>query len=428
MSSEDQDVSGDSDLDSEKKSSLDEGEDEMENQAGPSTSNGANFKNPDASAKDESSEGSGDDDSDDDDDDDDSDDSEDSDESDDGEEERDDENRFLPEVKLPKTITCDESVMSLQFHPKGNMLAAGLIDGSITLYSYSAEEPNEELMFEEVHKKACRAIAFSEDGKSVFSVSKDKSISKLDVATASVELSLEKAHEDPIYCLAVVDENLVATGDDDGHLKVWDLRTQKAIMEMKENEEFISSLIVGKDKKILLSTSGDGTLCAFNVRRRRFDLQSEHVNSELLCANIIKKGQKVVCGASDGALNIFNWNEFGNISDRFPGHSSSIDCCVPVTENIICTGCIDGTIRAVHMLPNRFLGIVGEHEELPVESMTVSFDSKYLASCALEDKIRFWGVEHLQKTNVDPRGKAGKNDASKRLTGSGKEDNFFADL
>ncbi|XP_063955213.1 WD repeat-containing protein 55-like [Lytechinus pictus] len=250
MSSEDQDISGDSDLESEKKSSLDEGEDEMENQAEPSTSNGTNFKNPDASAKgDESSEASGDDD-----DDDDSDDSDDSDESDDGDEERDDENRFLPEVKLPKTITCDESVMSLKFHPKGNMLAAGLMDGSITLYSYSAEEPNEELMFEEVHKKACRAIAFSEDGKSIFSVSKDKSVSKLDVATASVELSLEMAHEAPIYCLAVVDENLVATGDDDGHLKVWDLRTQKAIMEMKENEEFISSLVVGKDKKILLAT------------------------------------------------------------------------------------------------------------------------------------------------------------------------------
>eukprot|EP00057_Strongylocentrotus_purpuratus_P003868 XP_003727551.1 PREDICTED: WD repeat-containing protein 55 isoform X3 [Strongylocentrotus purpuratus] len=425
MSSEEQDASGDSDSE---KSSLDEGE--MENEAGPSTSTGSAGTNLDVTAKngDESPGASSDDEDDDDSNDDSDDDSDDSDDSYEEDEEKEDENRFLPEVKLPKTITCDESVMSLQFHPKGNMLATGLMDGSITMYSYSAEEPNEELMFEEVHKKACRALAFSEDGKSIFSVSKDKSVRKLDIASATVELSLEKAHEVPIYCLAVIDENMVATGDDDGYLKVWDLRTQKAIMEMKENEEFISSLVVGKDKKILLATSGDGTMSAFNVRRRRFDLQSEHVNSELLCASLVKKGQKVVCGASDGALNIFNWNEFGNISDRFPGHASSIDCCVPVTENVICTGCLDGTIRAVHMLPNRFLGIVGEHEGLPVESMTVSFDSKYLASCALEEKIRFWGVEHLQKTNVDPRGKAGKNDSSKRLTETGRQENFFSDL
>ncbi|XP_072170807.1 WD repeat-containing protein 55-like isoform X2 [Diadema setosum] len=370
---------------------------------------------------------------DDDEDDDDSDDSDDSssDDSDDDDADSDDEadeNRFLPEVKLPKTITCEESVTCLKFHPKGNMLAAGLIDGSINIYSYSAEEPNEELLLEEVHQKACRALAFSDDGQSIFSVSKDKSVSKLDIASGKVGQCIEKGHEHPIYCLALVDENLIATGDDDGHLKVWDMRTPRAVMEMRENEEFISSLTVGRDKKILLATSGDGTLSSFNVRRRRFDLQSEHVNSELLSSALVKKGQKVICGASDGALNIFNWGEFGNISDRFPGHHSSIDCCVPVTDNILCTGCIDGTIRAVHVLPNRFLGIVGDHNDLPVESMAVSFDSAYLASCALEEKIRFWGVEHLKKTSVDPRGKAGKHDASRRLTESGKDDNFFSDL
>ena len=80
------------------------------------------------------------------------------------------------------------------------------------------------------------------------------------------------------------------------------------------------------------------------------------------------------------------------------------------------------------MLPNRFIGIVGDHQELPVESLAVSFDSRFLASCALEENIKFWGVEHLKTTNVDPRGKAGKNDASKRLTEAGKHDSFFSDL
>ena len=42
----------------------------------------------------------------------------------------------------------------------------------------------------------------------------------MDIASAQVESSIDKAHEVPIYSLAVVDENLVATGDDDGHLKV----------------------------------------------------------------------------------------------------------------------------------------------------------------------------------------------------------------
>ena len=55
----------------------------------------------------------------------------------------------------------------------------------------------------------------------------------------------------------------------------------------------------------------------------------------------------MVCGTGEGTLNIFNWGEWGNISDRFPGHPMSIDCIVPLTPDIICTGSMDGVIRYV---------------------------------------------------------------------------------
>ena len=63
-----------------------------------------------------------------------------------------------------------------------------------------------------------------------------------------------------------------------------------------------------------------------------------------------KREGKVVCGTGDGVLNIFNWGEWGNISDRFPGHPMSVDCMVQVTEDIICTGSIDGIIRLVFLV------------------------------------------------------------------------------
>ena len=55
----------------------------------------------------------------------------------------------------------------------------------------------------------------------------------------------------------------------------------------------------------------------------------------------------MVCGTGEGTLNIFNWGEWGNISDRFPGHPMSIDCIVPLTQDIVCTGSMDGVIRSV---------------------------------------------------------------------------------
>lgn len=60
---------------------------------------------------------------------------------------------------------------------------------------------------------------------------------------------------------------------------------------------------------------------------------------------LFQGGRKLVCGTGEGALNIFTWGEWGDISDRFPGHPQSVDACVAVSDNIVCTGSMDGIIR-----------------------------------------------------------------------------------
>lgn len=54
-----------------------------------------------------------------------------------------------------------------------------------------------------------------------------------------------------------------------------------------------------------------------------------------------------MCGTGEGVLNIFNWGEWGNISDRFPGHPMSVDCLQSVGDTVVCTGSSDGLVRCV---------------------------------------------------------------------------------
>ena len=61
-------------------------------------------------------------------------------------------------------------------------------------------------------------------------------------------------YSSPLYSLLVVDNNVVATGDDDGHLKVWDMRQNKSVMEVKENDEFISDMVMDNTNRYLLAT------------------------------------------------------------------------------------------------------------------------------------------------------------------------------
>lgn len=53
----------------------------------------------------------------------------------------------------------------------------------------------------------------------------------------------------------------------------------------------------------------------------------------------------MACGSSEGTIYLFNWGGFGATSDRFALMAESIDCMVPITESVVCTGGTDGIIR-----------------------------------------------------------------------------------
>ncbi|XP_046550090.1 WD repeat-containing protein 55-like [Haliotis rubra] len=94
---------------------------------------------------------------------------------------------------------------------------------------------------------------------------------------------------------------------------------------------------------------------------------------------------------------------------------------------ILCSGSIDCIIRAVNILPNRFVGVVGEHENFPVEGLCLSHDKTLLASCSHDQKVKFWNIEGLENIKFNERKKAKKSNKNKRLNSS-KQDNFFSGL
>ncbi|XP_014791044.1 WD repeat-containing protein 55 isoform X2 [Octopus bimaculoides] len=325
----------------------------------------------------------------------------------------------------PKAISLSDVVVDVCFNPVKDVIAAAHIGGDVSLHSYSVEGDNQDLLLLEHHKKSCRCIQFSSDGNILYSGSKDKSVAAVDMNTGAVTWHKKTAHESAIYSLLLLGDHFLASGDDDGTVKVWDLRAKEASMELKCCEEFISGMSIDDAHKILLAASGEGTLTALNVRRKRLELQSELFDSELLSVAIIKNGRKVVCGTGEGVLNLFNWSEFGNLCDRFPGHPMSIDCICPISEDIICTGSLDGAVRAVHILPNRFLGVLGRHADFPVENLSLSRDKKFLASCSHDQTVKFWNLDILSDVEVNIQEKAKK---SSRMNPLNKEDNFFADF
>ncbi|XP_058979318.1 WD repeat-containing protein 55 homolog isoform X2 [Musca domestica] len=317
------------------------------------------------------------------------------------EDEEDDETvkAIIAAIKKPRSsppeIKLEDFVTDICFHPLRDIIAIATITGDVALYEYS-NEGNKHLRTIEVHAKACRDVEFSTDGLNVLTCSKDKSIMITDMETEKLKKFYESAHEEPINKLHVIDENLFATGDDGGTVKLWDLRTKNEIFALKEVEDYVTQMLTNEAGKLLLVTSGDGYLTTLNIGARKLYVQSEPYEEELTCMGTYRGDSKLVVGTSKGNLYTFNWGQFGYHSDKFPGVKSSMSEMIPITDRIACVAGEEGIIRAVHIAPFRNLGIVGQHS-MPIESLDVSNSGELIASSSHNNDVRFWNVKYFEE-------------------------------
>lgn len=294
----------------------------------------------------------------------------------------------------PPEIKLDDFVTDICFHPERDIIALATITGDVALYEYS-NDGNTLLRTIEVHAKACRDVEFTEDGRNILTCSKDKSIMVTDMETEKLKKFYESAHDEAINKLHVIDENLFATGDDSGTVKLWDLRTKNEIFALKEVEDYITQLLTNEQGKLLLVTSGDGYLTTLNIGARKLYVQSEPYEEELTCMGVYRGDSKLVVGTSKGNLYTYNWGQFGYHCDKFP-HKSPMCEMIPITDRIACVAGEEGIIRAVHIAPFRNLGVVGQHS-MPIESMDINHSGELIASSSHNNDVRFWHVKYFEE-------------------------------
>ncbi|KAN0009870.1 hypothetical protein ACTFIU_007180 [Dictyostelium citrinum] len=288
----------------------------------------------------------------------------------------------------PNDISFNTIPFSLNFHPTEDLLVVSDAEGRVKLFKYSLDE-NEVKLSLRPHQSGCRQANFSSDGKYIFTASSDCSMKVIDINTGSILYTREEAHDYSINCL-VSKEFMVFTGDDEGTIKVWDMRQQNIVCEFQEHGDFISDITTIDDRHIA-ATSGDGGVSIYNFVRKSMDDISEKSDNELLSCLSLDNDQKLVCGSQDGSILIYDRNNLENVK-KFAGHPQSVDALVKVNNNTFFSGSSDGIIRYIGLRPKKLLGVVGEHSTFPIERMAVSRDNRYLGSISHDYSLRFWNV------------------------------------
>jgi WD repeat-containing protein 55 len=319
----------------------------------------------------------------------------------------------------PPDVALECQPLGLSFHPLQDVVAVALIDGTIELHTYTPTSTTRALKLSH-HTDSCRAVEFSVAGDAMFSVSADKALCAVD-ANGQLVWREEGAHDHAINCLALLGNgiggvaagggacgsaggggaaarqpDIVATGDDEGVVKVWDVRTRRAVMEFHEHTDFISDFEVHPDGMHLLATSGDCTLSVMDLRQQKLLARSEDQEDELMSCVLLKHAKKILCGTTQGLMHIFSWGQFADMGDRFAGHPASVDTIIPIDEQTVATGSSDGLIRICQIQPNKLLGVVGDHDDNPVELLKWSRERALIGSLSHDDVVHFWDVRFLQ--------------------------------
>eukprot|EP00884_Botryococcus_braunii_P017552 jgi/Botrbrau1/4480/Bobra.0220s0014.1 len=286
--------------------------------------------------------------------------------------------------------------MDTAVHEASGLIAAGLITGRVRTGMLHREQARlVEASSWKAHADSCRAVAFLPGGSVLVSASADGSIAAFDCSSGQAMARRDKAHGGNINTLEAVSACVLASGDDDGQVRVWDMRQADSVACFGAHTDYISAMTLAQEGGSLLATSGDGTLSVMDLRARKVSTRSEDAEDELLCVAVVKGGRKVVCGSLNGPLPIYSWGQFSDMSDRIPGHPGSVDAMVRLDDDTIVTGCADGLLRAVSIFPNKLLCVLGRHSGQSVERLALSESQRVLVSVGLGNSLKMWDLGPL---------------------------------
>lgn len=177
-------------------------------------------------------------------------------------------------------------------------------------------------------------------------------------------------------------------------------------MTFMEHEGSITDFEFHAQGKKLLSVANDGMMGVWDLRKSKLYAMSDSFEVDLNAVCMVKEDKKVLTATAEGVINIFSWDWFGDCNDRITGHPNSIECMVKYDENTVITGGEDGLIRAVSVLPNRVLAILGdpldtEEEIFHISNVTLSHCKTLLATSSLDDIVKIIDVTNLAERPTD---------------------------
>jgi WD40 repeat protein len=309
------------------------------------------------------------------------------------------------------------------FSPDGRVLASGSSDGTVSLWDVAAARRRASL---KEHPGQVWCVAFSPDGRTLAAGTSgfENSAGEIwlwDAATGRLRASL-KGHTGEVRALAFSpDGNTIASGGGveglldvevvqgedgedrlvagegsrgkPGELRLWDVATGKARLNLKVQGDLIESVTFSPDGQTLASGSRDGTMCLWDLRTGALRSTHKAHSRAVVFIGFSGGGKRMVTGGMDEAARVWEFPGGKRLAeirvDEDSGQSWAIS---PDGLTLASGGFLGGVVTLWDVATGAGRGRLKGHGQT-IEAVAFAPDGKTLASAENEGGVKLWDVD-----------------------------------
>jgi len=158
------------------------------------------------------------------------------------------------------------------FSPDGQYCVSGSVDGFVEVWDYQTAMLRKDLSYQEegsfmMHEKAVIGIAFSKDSELLATGSQDGQLKVWRVASGQCVRRYDKAHKEGITFISwSKDSTQILTASFDQTARAHGLKSGKTLKEFRGHTSYVNSAVYTRDGAKVVTGSSDGNLIVFDAK------------------------------------------------------------------------------------------------------------------------------------------------------------------
>jgi len=202
----------------------------------------------------------------------------------------------------------------------------------------------------------------------------------------------QRGHAYGMRCMAYSpDAVCVATGGEDGKLKLWNAVTGFCYVTLAESHTAAITAVRFANASVVVTASLDGTVRAHDLHRyRTFRTFTTPTPTQFLSLAVDGAGEIVVAGSTD-PFHIYAWSlQTGKLLDVLTGHAGPV-CDLDFSANVLCSASWDGTVKTWDLYKSNAATDSFQHS---TDVVCVAFrpDGQQMCTGTIGGLLSFWNV------------------------------------